>query len=346
MEKRQSIIDIAANDEVYDIFLISSASMLQARNGPFWRLELRDATGSMEAKIWSPLSQAYPDLAAGQIVHVEAKTSLYRERVEMSIERLRVLSETEQARLDLSQFLPASERPAEEMLNELEVLCKDVFVHKPWRKFVLSVLRDEAIRPRLLVAPAAKAMHHAFVGGLVEHMLSVTQLCQKLADQYPELDRQVLTAGAVFHDIGKVWELTGGLANDYTDEGRLLGHIHMGLEHISPHLQKSGLEPALALHFKHLMLSHHGEYEFGSPKRPKTTEAMILHYADNIDAKMAQMRALFAAVPDDTTAWSPYQPTLQRFVYQPERTPLAAPVNAPRKRESIGVEQCSLLSKE
>lgn len=335
MEKRQSIIDIAANDEVYDVFLISSASMMQAKNGkPFWRLELRDATGSLDAKIWYPASQHYLELAAGQIVHVEGKASTYREKIDIHIERLHVLTDMELSRLDLSQFLPASARPAEEMLLELEALCTEVFTHKPWRKFALSVLRDEAIRPRLLLCPAAKAMHHAFVGGLVEHMLSVTQLCQKLADHYPKLDRQVLTAGAMFHDIGKIWELTGGLANDYTDEGRLLGHIHMGLEHITPHLSKSGLEPALVLHFKHLMLSHHGEYEFGSPKRPKTVEAMILHYADNIDAKMEQMQALFRSMPEGESGWSPYQTMLQRFIYQPERTPTSPTSSTGRKRTS------------
>lgn len=346
MEQRQSIIHIASNDTIAEVYLLSSANQMQAKNGPFWRLELRDATGSVDAKIWFPTSQNYPDLAAGQIVYIEGKASTYRDKIDININHLHILTDAEMANLDLADFLPASARPAEEMLFELEDLCNKVFTHKPWRKFALSVLRDKSIRPALLVCPAAKAMHHAFVGGLVEHMLSVTQLCQKLADHYPKLDRQVLTAGAIFHDIGKIWELTGGLTNDYTDEGRLLGHIHMGLERITPHLTKSGLEPALALHFKHLMLSHHGEYEFGSPKRPKTVEAMILHYADNIDAKMEQMQALFRSMPEGESGWSPYQSMYQRFMYQPERTP-QAPVQAEigepsskssRKRELVESE--------
>lgn len=346
MEKKQSIKNIEANGEVRGVYLLGAANLNQARNGPFWRLDLRDATGSIEAKIWSPQSQAYPDLAAGLLVEVEGRSGTYRDRIEVTIERLRVLDDDEQASIDLSQFLPASARPAEEMLAELEALCREVFTHAPWRKFVLGVLRDADIRPRLLVAPAAKAVHHAFVGGLVEHILSVTQLCNRLADHYPELDRQALIAGAIFHDIGKVWELTGGLVNDYSDEGRLLGHIHIGLERIEPHLRKSGLEPELVVHFKHLILSHHGEYEYGSPRRPKTAEAMALHYADNIDAKMAQMRGLFSAMGEDDTGWSPYQTTLGRFVYRPAHTPDAVLAPAPRrKRETPGVEQCSLLSK-
>ncbi len=321
MEKRQTIRDIAANDEVSGLFLLGSATLQQSRNGPFWRLELRDATGSMEAKIWSPQSQAYPDLAAGQIVDVEGRSGTYRDKVEVTIGRLRVLDDAEQAGLDLGLFLPASPRPAQEMLDELIGLCKAEFTHAPWRKFVLAVLRDEDIVPRLLAAPAAKSVHHAYVGGLVEHMLSVAGLALRIADHYPELDRQALLAGALFHDIGKVWELTGGLANDYSDEGRLLGHIHMGLERIEPHLRKSGLAPELVTHFKHLILSHHGEYEFGSPRRPKTAEAMALHYADNLDAKMAQFRGLFANYEEDATGWTPFQPTLGRFLYRPARSP-------------------------
>ncbi|ABM28111.1 metal dependent phosphohydrolase [Nitratidesulfovibrio vulgaris DP4] len=344
MEKRQSIKDIEANGDVRGLFLLGAATLNQARNGPFWRLELRDATGTMEAKIWSPQSQAYPDLAPGQIVDLEGRSGTYRDRVEVTVERLRTLDEAEQASLDISQFLPASERPAAEMLEELERLCREVFTHAPWRKFVLGVLRDDDVRPRLLVAPAAKAVHHAFVGGLVEHILSVTRLCLHLAEHYPELDRQALVAGAIFHDIGKVWELTGGLANDYSDEGRLLGHIHIGLERIEPHLRKSGLEPELVMHFKHLILSHHGELEYGSPKRPKTAEAMVLHYADNIDAKMAQMRGLFANMGEGETGWSPYQNTLQRFLYRPARTPESVATTR-RRRGTPEVEQCSLLSK-
>lgn len=348
MEKRQFIKDIAAGDEVRGLFLIGSAALNQSRNGPFWRLELRDASGVVEAKIWSPISQAYTDLAAGQLAEIEGRAGTFRDQVQVTVERVRVLDEAVQATLDMGQFLPASERTGEVMLAELEELCRRVFTHAPWRKFVLAALKDEEMRPRLLVAPAAKSVHHAYVGGLLEHILSVTGLALHMADHYPELDRQALVAGAIFHDIGKVWELTGGLANDYSDEGRLLGHIYIGLEKLEPYLRKSGLEPELVVHFKHLVLSHHGEYEFGSPRRPKTAEAVALHYADNMDAKMAQFRGLFAGMDEGETGWSPYQPTLQRFVYQPARTPDANPARRKRetpRREQPKDEQCSLLSK-
>ena len=343
MKKTQFIKDIGSGDDVDALFLLGAASLQQARNGPFWRLELKDASGALEAKIWSPQSQEYTGLAAGQIVEVQGRSSMFRDQVQVTIDRLRPLSMEETTDCDLSLFLPASARPPQEMLDDLEQLCRRELVHTAWKKFVLAVLLDTDIRHRLLTAPAAKSVHHAYVGGLLEHTLSVAGLALRLADHYPELDRQILLAAAVCHDLGKIWELTGGLANDYSDAGRLLGHTILGLERLEPFLQKSGLNPELARHFKHLILSHHGEHQYGSPQLPQTAEAFVLHHADNIDAKVAQCRHIFNTFTEDDSGWSPYQATLGRFMHQPARTPKnAAPEsNARRKKE----DQCSLLSK-
>lgn len=344
MEKRQFIKDIAVNGDVNGLFLIASANQMQAKNGPFWRLEICDASGTLNAKIWSPLSASFETLTPGDVVHLEGRAGLFRDRIDISVDRMRVLAPYELEALDMGQFLVSSERDPAEMLTELLELCREVFTHRPWRKFVTGVLRNEELAEALKAAPAAKSVHHAYRGGLLEHILSVSGLCMRIADHYPEIDRQVLLAGAIFHDIGKAWELSGGLVNDYTDEGRLLGHIHIGLEQLEPFLRRSGLEHELAVHFKHLILSHHGEYEFGSPRRPKTREAMVLHYADNLDAKMAQLNSLFKGFEDGETGWTPFQPTLQRFLYNPVRTPETETVR--RKRpETPREEQCSLLSK-
>lgn len=331
MERRQSVKDIGSADEVRSTFLIGAAALQQSRNGPFWRLELRDATGTVDAKIWSPLSQEFASLTPGQMVAVEGRSGVFREQVQITVERMRLLSEAEQAALDLGDFLPASPRPAQEMLDEMVALCKREFAHTPWRKFALSVFRDEAIRSLLLTTPAAKGVHHAYVGGLLEHTLSVAQLALRIADHYPELDRQTLLAGAVFHDIGKIWEFTGGLVNDYTDEGRLLGHMELALERLAPFLAKSGLDPELIRHFKHLILSHHGTPEFGAARLPQTPEALALHYADNLDAKMAQCRSLFEGWAADQTGWTTYQPTLGRFLHRPAHTPLPKETSRPEK---------------
>ncbi len=325
MQKRQYVQDIAANAEVSGLFLVTGANLSQSRNGPFWRLELRDRTGEIEAKIWNPLSREFPELAPGMIVDVDGRAALYREKLDVTISRMRVLTDDETAGLDLGEYMSASPRPAREMYDDLLALCKKELKHKPWRKFALSVLEDEAVVPLLLAAPAAKAVHHAYTGGLLEHTLSVARISLRIAEHYPELDRQILFTAALFHDLGKIWELTGGLANDYSDEGRLIGHIELALSYLTPRLSRAGVEAPLALHFRHILLSHHGEYEYGSPRRPKTAEAFALHYADNLDAKIAQCRAALTNIDEGAQGWSPYQGTLQRVLYKPEHTPDGAP---------------------
>ena len=341
MQQRQTIDNLRANDEVHSVFLIGAASLQQSRNGPYWRLELRDATGSVEAKIWSPLSTSFTDLAAGQLVEVTARAGLFRDQLQLTVDALRSLSPGEVAAVNLADFIPASPRSPADMLAEIEELCHAELTHRPWLVFALSVLRDESIRTRLLTAPAAKSVHHAYAGGLLEHMLSVAGLCLRMADHYPELDRQTLFTAALFHDIGKLEEMSGGLVNDYTDAGLLLGHIVQGLLMVEPHLAASGLEPELALHFRHLIASHHGELEFGSPRQPATAEAFALHYADNADAKIAQCRALLPnptpmPAPTGDTAesaglgkseissgmpWTPRQTLLGRSLCRPAHTP-------------------------
>ena len=252
MSQRQCIRDLEVNGEADSVFLLGGASLQQSRNGPYWRLELRDAGGAMEAKIWSPLSASFHDLSAGQLAHVRGRVGLFREQLQLTVEDLRVLTDEEAARVDLAEFMPASPRPVPDMMEELDAMIERELTHAPWKLFVRSVLEDERVRLRLPAAPAAKSVHHAYVGGLLEHMLSVAGLCLRMADHYPELDRQMLCAGALLHDIGKLEEMSGGLVNEYTDAGRFLGHIAQGLIMMEPHLAASGLEPALALHFRHL----------------------------------------------------------------------------------------------
>lgn len=342
MQQRQSVRDIRANEEVRTVLLVGAASLQQSRNGPYWRLELRDSTGAVEAKIWSPLSASYTDLSPGQFVEISARAGLFRDQLQLTVEQLRVLDDAERGDLPLGDFMPASARPPADMLAEAENLCRTVLVHEPWRKFALSVLEDPGLRVRLLTAPGAKSIHHAYAGGLLEHMLSVAGLCMRMADHYPELDRQTLLAGSLFHDIGKLEEMSGGLVNDYTDAGRFLGHIAQGLLLLEPFLIRSGLEPELALHFRHLIASHHGELEFGSPRQPVTAEAFALHYADNMDARMAQWRGLFPAADEDESSdsramvWSPRQNLLGRSLCRPTRTP--APMQAPMQDGPEGKE--------
>lgn len=345
MQKKQFISELVSGETVDGLFLISLAQQNQARNGPYWRVVFKDSSGSIEGKVWSPLAQQHPDLKAGNICELQGRMVLYRERNEIAVDALRVLSDEEAASVNLGDFLPAASRDSESMLQELEALCRQNFSHGPWKKFYKLILKDEDINARLRIAPAAKGMHHAYAGGLLEHTLGVARASMALADLYPSLDRQVLLAGAICHDMGKMWELSSGLVIDYTTQGRLIGHISIMLEKIEPFLKKSALEPELAEHLKHLILSHHGSREFGSPCLPATAEAQVLHFADNIDAKINQINGALEGVPEGEDGWSSYVPGLERHLFKAAQSPESgkAKKNSPK---SLQESQCSLLLKE
>ncbi|BBD08922.1 3'-5' exoribonuclease YhaM family protein [Desulfovibrio ferrophilus] len=340
-QKSTFVRDLTPGQNVDEIFLLASAQQGQAKNGPFWSLTLADRSGEIPTKIFSPQAQAITNLAAGQFVRIRGMVGTYRDQPQVVADAATVVEPSANG-LQLADFVPASERDPEDMLADLEKLCKENIRHKPLRVLVRTVLTNKQIKARIMPAPGAISIHHAYAGGLVEHTLSVCRLCMSFCDLYPELDRQVLLAAAVFHDLGKAWEYAQGPVREHTDEGRLLGHIQLGLNVIEPFLataMEKGLEPEVAMHLKHIIVSHHGELEFGSPKRPKTPEAFALHFADNLDAKLKTVaEAVEPAVPEDETGWSPYVRSLGRFVYKPKRTPDPAAENGDDKKD----EQCLL----
>ncbi len=345
MDKKQFISELAPGGAVDGLFLLASAQQNQARNGPYWRIEFRDSSGSVESKIWSPLSQNYPDLKAGSIAEVQGRVVVYRERNEIAVDAMRLLTEEEVKSVHLADFMAASSRDGASMLEELEELCRKTFTHAAWKKFYKLVLRDDEIAAKLSSAPAAKGMHHAYAGGLLEHTLGVCRAAMAFADLYPALDRQALLAGALCHDLGKIRELSSGLLIDYTGTGRLIGHISLGVDMIEPALRKSGLEADLAEHLRHMVLSHHGSREFGSPCLPATAEAMALHFADNLDAKMNQIQGVLEGAPEGEGGWSSYVPGLDRHIFKARQSPGQDAPQAGKgkpKQES----QCSLLLKE
>ncbi len=318
-QEHQAIENMSAGSELACILLVNSAQQKQARNGPFWLLELKDATGVLEARIWAPLSQTLTAIAAGKLAAVEGRLESYRDKLQANITSFRLLSDEEQRAVDLHLYIPSSSKAPTEMLEELYMLCSETFTHEPWRRFVFSLLDDPDLRQRLLTSPAAKGVHHAWAGGLLEHTLGVCRVCMSFASIYPELDKQTLLAGALCHDLGKVWELSDSLHIDYTDMGKLIGHINLAVQYLTPFLEAAEVEPALIMHLQHLILSHHGQYEFGSPRLPQTPEALALHFADNVDAKLIQCRTLFAQ--QEFGSWSPYQKTLERALYKAPQTP-------------------------
>jgi 3'-5' exoribonuclease len=320
MQKTSFITDFEEGRTVEDLFVLAEARQAESKNGPYWNLKLQDKSGRIEAKIWHPQSSQYTNLAPQQLVLLQGLVRAFRGQPQMTVHRLQVLDPREMD-IDWADFIPSTARPPEELLAELEGLFRDELVFRPWRSFCRQVLKDAGIRERFLAAPAAKTIHHAYRGGLVEHSLQVARLCLAVCDSYPDLDRDLLLAAAGFHDLGKAWELGAGISPDYTDPGRLLGHIQLGLEVLEPFLQKTRyLDPGLILHFKHLLLSHHGEYAFGSPKRPKTPEAFVLHHADNLDAKIKAWDQAVSGLNLAETQWTAYLPFLERPLYHPPRS--------------------------
>lgn len=320
LQKKTFVKDLAPGQRIEEIFLLAEARQQHARNGPYWLLRLQDSQGIVEAKIWSPASQQYAELPPGELVRVQGQVGSFRDQVQITVDRLDFVGHPD-SEVDWSLFLPRSSRDPALLLEDVEKLCKQELRYEPWRKFCLKALRDDAIRDRLLTAPGAKTMHHAYIGGLLEHTLAVCRLCIAICDLYPRLDREILLAGAIFHDLGKAWELSSGIQRDYTDEGRLLGHIHLGLEVLGPFLERAkDLSPELKLHFKHLLLSHHGEHAFGSPKRPRTLEALVLHYADNLDAKMNMVAQLLAGITEQES-WTAYHRGMERQFFRAAATP-------------------------
>jgi 3'-5' exoribonuclease len=337
-EKRIFVRDLGVGDQVGECFLVAQASKGQARNGPFWTVKLQDATGSIEAKLWSPGSLAFDDIAAGQFCIASGSVTTYRDQPQINLDSLTLLGPSPEG-VDFGDFIQESAEKPESLYAKLEEFLAQNIGHAPWRRFCRKVLADPEIRAKLLAAPGAKAMHHAYRGGLVEHTLAVCRVVLSLCQLYPMLDRDTLLAAAAFHDMGKAWELSAGLTREYTDEGQMLGHILLGLSLLEPFLRKArDLDPGFILHFKHLLASHHGELAFGSPKTPMTPEAMLLHFADNIDAKVHQF--LGAVEDPEKIGVTGFVRGLDRYVYNPARV---KPENgAPKKQQEKGPAQCSL----
>ncbi len=342
--KKYFVQDIKPGLQVQDLFMITQARQALAKNGPYWQLTLQDRTGEIQARIWSPLSSRFENLGPEQAVHIRAAAQVFGDQVQLNIEDMEFVRYEE---IDLSQFLPASSVPPEELHQNLLAFLQQNISHAPLRKLARKILAQEDIRNSLLKAPAAKSIHHAYMGGLLEHTLSVCRICFRICDEYPDLDRDILLTAAALHDLGKAREISPGASRSYSDQGRLLGHILLGLDMMEPFLARAkDLDPGLVLHLKHIIISHHGELEFGSPKRPKTKEAFVLHFADNLDAKLNTLDQALSSRGDPREEggyWSDYQRSLERYVYRAVKTPRPAPAGSGKVKKE---DQCLLPLKE
>lgn len=286
----------------------------QQSGKPYLRLSLGDRTGIIEARMWEGFEELAKDVARDDFVKVQARVEAYRGRNQLIIEKLRRAKDDEVRPED---FLPRTSEDVEQLYARLREYAAGI--GNAWLKqLVCGVIEDPAIVGRLKRAPAAKSMHHAYLGGLLEHMVSLCGLCRAVAGRYPEVDADLLLTGAILHDIGKLEELTYERAFDYSTEGQLLGHILMEYEQVSRRMDAiAGFPRELKTLVQHLLVSHHGRYEFGSPKLPMFREAVLLHYLDDLDSKMAAMRRSLE-LPGEGE-WSPWNAALERRLLRTER---------------------------
>lgn len=282
---------------------------MKSRNGKnYLSLKLQDKTGMVDAKVWD-LNNDIQSFQENDFIKVDAFVTTFNNELQLNVKRIRRSREGE---YDPADFVPSTDKNIDEMYDQLMGYIKTM--KNPYLKKLLEeiFLRHPVISKEFKYHSAAKAMHHSFRGGLVEHTLSVTQLCDFLAPRYNYVNRDILVASAMLHDVGKVLELSDFPTNDYTDDGQLLGHLILGSELIRDAAAKiDGFPKRLESLMKHCMLSHHGEYEYGSPKLPSTPEAFLLYCADNLDAKTKMIEEALAA--DSTQGhWAGYNRMLQR----------------------------------
>lgn len=306
-------------------FLVQSKETRSTREGkPYLALRLSDRTGMVEARMWDGIAEVEQEFERNHVVKVEAAVESYRGRMQLKIRRLRPALDTE---FTLADYLPETSQDVEALYAELLEAARGVG-NADLRALLLSVLEDEEVTPLLKQAPASKTLHHAYRGGLIEHIVSLCRLCRLAAQNYPEVDLDLLLTGAVLHDIGKIHELSYERALDYTTMGNLVGHIAIGLELLGRKMDAlTGFPAQLRVLVQHLILSHHGRLEFGSPVTPRFREAVLLHYLDDIDSKMEAMRSSLAAADaaDREGEWTDWNRSLERYLLRREKYLLGKP---------------------
>ncbi len=306
--------DIRERDWIESPFLVREKVMAMAKNGkPYMTLKLVDRTGEVEGRVWDRVDEFNSLFDRDDFILIRGKASVYLGKMQLVVQDIEHLSDSS---VELADFMPVSARDRKVMVEELQ--AKIASLSNPHlRSLMQGFLADEAFLSAYSSAPAAKTMHHVYLGGLLEHSLAVSDLADDICRRYAQLDRDLLVVGALLHDIGKVSELRYARSFDYTDEGKLLGHIVMGVEMVEEKIRAIQDFPKnLAILLKHLLLSHHGQYEYGSPKRPKTLEAVALNFIDDLDAKINGVLAHFEKEQESGNSWTSYHRLYDRYFFK------------------------------
>jgi len=309
------INEIKENDQVDSLFLVKEKSSGITKTGnAYLKLKLVDHSGEIEGRIWTSVETFANSFEKDDFVHVMGKALSFQEHLQLNITHIESIGEEE---ILFSDFFPMADKNPDEMLRTLVEISQQIS-NSHLNQLLQLFWEDESFTKRFKMAPASKWLHHNYLGGLLEHTLSLVQLVLKNVTHYDGLNLDLLLTASILHDLGKVDELSYHRSFDYSDEGRLLGHIILGLERVEDKIRQLPDFPKdLSTLLKHLLLSHHGQYIWGSPKRPMTLEAVMLHYLDDMDAKMNGIQQFIKKQTPDGSRWSAYHRIFEQYFYIP-----------------------------
>jgi 3'-5' exoribonuclease len=306
--------DIKQGDKIASTFLAAEKNMAFSLKGaPYLNVRLKDKTGELDGKVWDNAIEFDRQFKKGDIIYIEGRAASYKNSIQISIVNIKKYLGDD---IEPADYLPVAKGDIASMFSEMLTYIEKVQT-QPLQALLQAFFNDQKTAELFQRAPAAKGFHHIYLGGLLEHTLSVVRLLDKVADHYPNLDRDLLLAGGMLHDIGKIYEFNYESLIEYSDEGRLIGHIVMGVEMMNKKIEAIPDFPApLALKMRHIILSHHGEFEFGSPKRPKTLEALVVHFIDDLDAKLNGFQSFINDSNNPDSDWTVYNRFFERFLYK------------------------------
>ena len=310
----QTISTLKEGDWVDGTFLVAAKQIMIAKNGGMYlSVKLADKTGEVDGKLWDNAEEVAARFDKEDFIRVKGVAANYQGMMQV---KMKTVEKVDDSKVDLANFLETSPRNIDEMIKDLSAVAAGI-KNKYLNQLMNAFLADKAFMDVFRRAPAAKALHHNYIGGLLEHIVELIALAQDVAKHFPGIDTDLLAVGAFLHDIGKVRELSVRKSIEYTTEGRLLGHISLGYEMLAEKIKNiPGFPDELTMLLKHIMLSHHGEYEFGSPKRPKIQEAIIINYLDDLAAKISNFRSTLKKENVEAGEWTYYSKMHDRYLYR------------------------------
>jgi len=333
----QTIASLKEGDWVEEVYLVTSKQISTAKNGvTYLSLKLADKTGEIDGRLWDNADAVAGKFEREDFVRIKGMASIYQGSMQI---KMKTLEKVDDSGVDVANFLESSPRNPDEMVKELRAFAA-ALSNAHLRQLMNAFLDDAAFMAVFRRTPAAKTLHHNYIGGLLEHVVELVALSRDVARHFPSIDLDLLTVGAFLHDIGKVKELAVRKSIEYTTEGRLIGHISLGYEMIVEKISAiPGFPSELTMLLKHIMLSHHGEYEFGSPKRPKIQEAVVINYLDDLAAKINNFQATLKKENVSAGEWTGYSKMHDRYLYRQtaysaqEENPTAAEENVRKNKK-------------